>query len=464
MGSLCRVRFSDNEVVLTSTPIPTVSDEPSSLKIKPLDVSSGGSNRADSGIPFAVAPSQSVCEHCDDENHLRHVLPSHGDKEQEHINASLQDDDGNAEKRRGIQSMFLSEAESIQDLPLEDNSDLSSEEIERLLLGDENDLKDESNRVKYAYFYSSRSRTPSATTEPTVYVSKEIREEIASEPREYMWTRINNAMCKLDISKVTIRFHSSDKAALSLLSDDQRRARDELVDKELIANERVLRTEEEFQKQWDETIRKEGDIFAHDHLPAFYVQRSTQLLLQRERAVVGALSSRMHSDPCFASVVAKYAEVQKQLSASRAEIIRQVREAVRQRRSARTVRELVKEEPAGVSVGVRMMQRVQAQREYEKKVAVSDAKDAVCDGCFAAKKEPLLARIDYHDGMLLRKLVGDTEVEEVNTAATRACVEMALRVGWLPPENAAPDVTAVLIASGYNRLFALRHFLYRWRG
>ena len=362
--------------------------------------------------------------------------------------------------------MFLSEAESIQDLPLEDNSDLSSEEIERLLLGDENDLKDESNRVKYAYFYSSRSRTPSATTEPTVYVSKEIREEIASEPREYMWTRINNAMCKLDISKVTIRFHSSDKAALSLLSDDQRRARDELVDKELIANERVLRTEEEFQKQWDETIRKEGDIFAHDHLPAFYVQRSTQLLLQRERAVVGALSARMHSDPCFASVVAKYAEVQKQLSASRAEIIRQVREAVRQRRSARTVRELVKkEEPAGVSVGVRMMQRVQAQREYEKKVAVSDgAKDAVCDGCFAAKKEPLLARIDYHNGILLRKLVGDTEVEEVNTAATRACVEMALRVGWLPRENAAPDVTAVLIASGYNRLFALRHFLYRWRG
>ena len=102
-----------------------------------------------------------------------------------------------------------------------------------------------------------------------------------------------------------------------------------------------------------------------------------------------------------------------------------MREAVRQRRSARTVRELVKkEEPAGVSVGVRMMQRVQTQREYEKKVAVSDdAKDAVCDGCFAAK-EPLLARIDYHDGMLLRKLVGDTEVEEVNTAATRACVEM----------------------------------------
>ena len=128
----------------------------------------------------------------------------------------------------------------------------------------------------------------------------------------------------------------------------------------------------------------------------------------------------MHSDPCFASGVAKYAEVQKQLSASRAEIIQQVREAVRQRRSARTVRELVKEEPAGVSVGVRMMQRVQAQREYEKKVAVSDAKDAVCDGCFAAKKEPLLARIDYHDGMLLRKLVGNTEVEEVNTAATRA--------------------------------------------
>ena len=361
--------------------------------------------------------------------------------------------------------MFLSEAESIQDLPLDDNSDLSSEEIERLLLGDENDLKDESNRVKYAYFYSSRSRTPSAMTEPTVYVSKEIREEIASEPREYMWTRINNAMCKLDISKVTIRFHSSDKAALSLLSDDQRRARDELVDKELIANERVLRTEEEFQKQWDETIRKEGDIFAHDHLPAFYVQRSTQLLFQRERAVVGALSARMHSDPCFASVVAKYAEVQKQLSASRAEIIQQVREAVRQRRNARTVRELVKKgELAGVSVGVRMMQRVQAQREYEKKVAVSDAKDAVCDGCFAAKKEPLLARIDYHDGILLRKLVGDTEVEEVNTAATRACVEMALRVGWLPPENAAPDVTAVLIASGYNRLFALRHFLYRWRG
>ena len=88
----------------------------------------------------------------------------------------------------------------------------------------------------------------------------------------------------------------------------------------------------------------------------------------------------------------------------------------------------------------------------------------MCDGCFAAKKEPLLARIDYHDGILLRKLVGDTEVEEVNTAATRACVEMELRVGWLPPENAAPDVTAVLIASGYNRLFALRHFLYRWRG
>ena len=58
----------------------------------------------------------------------------------------------------------------------------------------------------------------------------------------------------------------------------------------------------------------------------------------------------------------------------------------------------------------------------------------------------------------------NTEVEEVNTAATRACVEMALRVGWLPPENAAPDVTAVLIAFGYNRLFALRHFLYRWRG
>ena len=37
-------------------------------------------------------------------------------------------------------------------------------------------------------------------------------------------------------------------------------------------------------------------------------------------------------------------------------------------------------------------------------------------------------------------------------------------VAWYPLEDAAFDVTAVMVIYGYNRLFSLRNLLYRYRG
>ena len=469
-------------------------DASSSLGIKLLDVSSINNDGFDDQIS-TVTTTQVVCEDCNEENQSHHVSSSQDENENERADAHSQSELGDSKEKHGKHSDFLSYMESIEDIKPEDNSDLSEDEIERLLLGDEEDIMKESNRLKYAYFYSSHTHKPVAAAEPTFSISNEDKQKINSQPQVFLWTGINNAMCRLDISKVTTVLQTSNVTDLSLLSEEQRRERDERIDKDLIANEQELRTKEEYQKQWDETIRKEGDGFASDHLPSFYVNQNSRFLLQRERSVIGSLSARMHSDSCFAPIVEKYAKVKKELTVSPAELLNQVRHVVNPQRIVQSGG-VSKSKLSVVNPGLRAVKHNKDQLEYEKKVVVTDSWKGVagstgskgstgstgstglsgstgstgfkaslrsthlsspkasvgstgsnnfkgsthlsspkassglnakarssmtrpvCDGCFVTKK-PLLTRTDFHDGILLRKLVGDEEVMEVNTKSTR---------------------------------------------
>ncbi|CBK22126.2 uncharacterized protein [Blastocystis hominis] len=75
-----------------------------------------------------------------------------------------------------------------------------------------------------------------------------------------------------------------------------------------------------------------------------------------------------------------------------------------------------------------------------------------CDGCDLPRGLKHVRTVqNYKNGLLIRKFVGNEEVEYTDTP-------------WFPSNDQKFDVTAIATAFGYNRLFALRQFMYRYQG
>ena len=361
-------------------------------------------------LPAKDAESTSVppCDNCFGDNRESHVFPSHDDSAKT-TDSPVRADPTNAPDKSAV------DVEALEGF--RDDSDLSGDEIEKLLLSDEDDVKNEGNRMKYAYFFSSRSRKPSSQPTDNANSFEGVDERDEKEKPEFMTMESRSLKCELDLSKITIRFQSP-LSSFSSLSDAQLQERNALADESLLAREKALRSEEAFQKRWGETILQEGDVFSHDHLPSFYVAQNLQTLRRKERYVLSTLNARMRAQPCFASLLAKYRPVKSELLVDRQEMIRNLRRAIAEKRKANDVRELMAKSQLLTSAHrQRLSQGVTGQKLMERMVVATDG--LICDGCFAAKKNPIMATVDYKDGVILRKFVGDREVREVNTESDR---------------------------------------------
>ena len=154
----------------------------------------------------------------------------------------------------------------------------------------------------------------------------------------------------------------------------------------------------------NQTLRLDG-VFPADHVSPYYTIVRYNQIHSRERRVVSKLSSRMHRDTCFRSVIEKYNSVETVLGFKETEWIRNMRAKINNRTATQSEIDEYKKKQNELIV-----RRAQHHADFHNVKYYSD-RSIYCDGCMLPGNKKTVAKLDaFKDGLQIRKFVGDKEV------------------------------------------------------
>ena len=184
-----------------------------------------------------------------------------------------------------------------------------------------------------------------STAGKEVYIVVKPYEGIAKEPDKQKTTLINNMLGDIQknnlSSQMTLLGIDDVAAQLQQINDryeqlsaerDKPKARERIKESsaELRASEREARNSRDYETMRNQTLRLDG-VFPADHVSPYYTIVRYNQIHSRERRVLSKLSSRMHRDACFRSVIEKYNSVETVLGFKETEWIRNMRAKINNR-------------------------------------------------------------------------------------------------------------------------------------
>ncbi|CBK23359.2 uncharacterized protein [Blastocystis hominis] len=187
-------------------------------------------------------------------------------------------------------------------------------------------------------------------------------------------------------------------------------------------------------------------LFPDDHISVYYTVLHFRAIHKTEGELVSNLSLQWSQEECFRPILEKYDSVHLILEFKENDWIQDVRAAISNHTATSALIEQYHDFQS-----VLITRKLQLRSEFYNVSHYSDS-PIHCDGCdIPRNQKKVKAILNYQNGLLIRKFVGNEEVEYTDTP-------------WFPSNDQKFDVTAIVTAFGYNRLFALRQFMYRYQG
>ena len=215
--------------------------------------------------------------------------------------------------------------------------------------------------------------------------------------------------CSFAMNSTSLRLYKSDYSSYSFSSDDDCDKRNRKIDSQLLEEEKEEHNSEDYKHMVMQTQELDG-IFPADHMSPYYTVLHFRQVHKTEGGLVSNLTLQWSQEECFQSIRTKYDSVRLFLELKENDWIRDVRAAISNKSATSGLIDKYHE-----FLNVLITRKLQLRSMFYNVSHYSDS-PIYCDGCdIPRNKKKVKAILNYPNGLLIRKFVGNDEVEYTDT-------------------------------------------------
>lgn len=206
-------------------------------------------------------------------------------------------------------------------------------------------------------------------------------------------------------------------------TDETLRARNEIVDAELLAQEKWIRSTKEFDTMRRVVMEEKSAVYPSDHFDYAYTRNMYLHIRDLESMVIDALYQRLEQSSCFQPIYEKYLRMNEELLPSQTEKMEKVRSDLiagkRKNMSRRQRTVVISDEEVKAELFRREDDaRKQKLKAFQSVEYYSDKAQAYCDMCkLRWSKKGTVSSLPEH--FTIRKWVGNQETNDISTNTNR---------------------------------------------
>lgn len=213
---------------------------------------------------------------------------------------------------------------------------------------------------------------------------------------------LNGHMCTLPMEGTSKKLFYSSNPSYSFVSDAACEARNRMIDRSLLQDEKEALNSTSYQKMHSLAFQVDA-VLPKDHFSLEFTQYRYKSIRQRENRILALLYDRLQKDSCFYSVNKKYDELGRLLSFDNWGVWRDILAVLQNHTATPSQRDSFYAYRQRVSI-----KRAEAKKKFLSQSFISEGR--VCDGCPSEiPKQVPYTHLPSTD-IQIRKFVGDEEV------------------------------------------------------
>ncbi len=239
-----------------------------------------------------------------------------------------------------------------------------------------------------------------------------------------MLPNMTDESCMVDVANILPGPLSPRKAwpKSSNWTDKTFQERNKLVDAEMLAQEKWIRSTKEFDKMRSVVMEEDNAMYPSDHFDYGYTRNVYLHIRNLESMVVDTLYQRMQQSPCFKSIDDKYIRMNEELLPTQTERLEKIRAEIyasRRKNRARYKNLVVTDEEVNSELTRREEEaRKQKMLAFRSVKYYSDTNQSYCDMCNLRWPKPGKAS-SLPEHFKIRKWIGNKEVKDISTNTNR---------------------------------------------
>ena len=219
--------------------------------------------------------------------------------------------------------------------------------------------------------------------------------------------------CSFVMNGTSLRLYKIDYSSYSFSSDDDCDKRNRRIDAQILAEEKEEHSSEDY-KHMVMQIQELDGIFPADHISPYYTVLHFRQVHKTEGELVSNITLPWRLEECFQPILTKYDSVRLLLDVKENDWIRDVRAAISNKTATSSLIEQYHD-----FQNVLITRKLQLRSAFYNVGNYSDS-PVYCDGCeIPRNKKKVKAVLNYPNGLLIRKFVGNDEVEYFDTRIHR---------------------------------------------
>ena len=215
--------------------------------------------------------------------------------------------------------------------------------------------------------------------------------------------------CSFEMNGTSLKLYKSDYSGYSFSSDDECDKRNRRIDAVLLEEEKEEHNSTDYKLMLMQNKELDG-LFPEDHISVYYSVLHFRAIHKTEGELVSNLTLQWSQEECFRPILEKYDSVHLMLEFKENDWIQDVRAAISNHTATSALIEQYHDFQS-----VLITRKLQLRSEFYNVSHYSDS-PIHCDGCdIPRNQKKVKAILNYQNGLLIRKFVGNEEVEYTDT-------------------------------------------------
>ena len=215
--------------------------------------------------------------------------------------------------------------------------------------------------------------------------------------------------CSFEMNGTSLKLYKSDYSSYSFSSDDECDKRNRRIDAVLLEEEKEEHNSTDYKLMLMQNKELDG-LFPQDHISVYYSVLHFRAIHKTEGELVSNLTLQWSQEECFRPILEKYDLVHLMLQFKENDWIQDVRAAISNHTATSALIEQYHDFQS-----VLITRKLQLRSEFYNVSHYSDS-PIHCDGCdIPRNQKKVKAILNYQNGLLIRKFVGNEEVQYTDT-------------------------------------------------
>ena len=215
--------------------------------------------------------------------------------------------------------------------------------------------------------------------------------------------------CSFEMNGTSLKLYKSDYSSYSFSSDDECDKRNRRIDAVLLEEEKEEHNSTDYKLMLMQNKELDG-LFPEDHISVYYTVLHFRAIHKTEGELVSNLTLQWSQEECFRPILEKYDSVHLMLEFKENDWIQDVRAAISNHTATSALIEQYHDFQS-----VLITRKLQLRSEFYNVSHYSDS-SIHCDGCdIPRNQKKVKAILNYQNGLLIRKFVGNEEVQYTDT-------------------------------------------------